>query len=118
MDSATASTTPPTSRAPDSASEQRLAVESLGDTLGASLGAGLNMGAPQSASAAALAERKKKKFGKVKLGGIKKKVKVRLPTAAPIKKSLKLKRQGIRKPSKLMVKTLKKLAKKREMEMD
>ena len=58
--------------------------------------------------------RKTKHFGKVKIG---KKIKVKHPGAAPVRASLQLKRQGIRKPSAIMKKTLKKMAKRREMEM-
>ncbi len=61
------------------------------------------------------AKRKLKKFGKVI---VKKKARIN-PSAIPIRKSLTVKRKssGIRKPSALMRKTLKKLAKKQEMDL-
>jgi len=63
-------------------------------------------------------EVRKKKFGKVRLGKAKKLLKVKGPSAAPIRASLELrKRSGIRKPSAVMRKTFKKLAKKKEMEL-
>ena len=58
---------------------------------------------------------KMKKFGKVKM----KKARIN-PSALPISKALGSKRRngsGIRKPSAIMKKTLKKLAKRREMEL-
>ena len=87
---------------------------------------GSGSGAAIASAAAAAVKRKAKAFGKgiklsgrTKLGGIgkKKRLKVKLPGAAPIKPSLGLKKQGIRKPSALMRKTFKKMAKKRAMEM-
>ena len=68
------------------------------------------------ASAEAAIGKSKKKFGKVML---KKRAKIN-PSAMPIGKSLGPKKRlkgAIRKPSGIMKKTLKKLAKKREMDM-
>ncbi len=77
---------------------------------------GSKTSAPQSMPEVIVDARGPHKFGKVKIG--KKKVKV---AGAPmgLKKSLenKKKSKGIRKPSSLMRKTLKKLARKREMEL-
>ena len=66
--------------------------------------------------ASATTSRKTKLFGKVKVKAGKK-IKVKHPGAAPVRASLQLKRHGIRKPSAIMRKTLKKMAKRREMEM-
>lgn len=66
---------------------------------------------------------KKKKFGKVKfqkqpyLPARKKALLKKSASAAPVRASLGIKKAGIRKPSALMRKTLKKMAKKREMEL-
>ena len=96
------------------------------DGLASAMGAGVMDMDASVASAAAEEVRKKVKFGKVRLGksaklaraerraGKGKKGKERV---APLRASLTGGKRGIRKPSALMRKTLKKLAKKREMDL-